>query len=809
MTPEGEVEPGDAIGGWVIEEPVAEHGVAEVFAARHQDSGVQGTLELLRRTFTEDADVVTRFTRDARALRGMEHEGLVPVLDAGKLDDGRPWMVTPRLEGRTLRDELAARGRLPPAEAWSIARALLDALAVAHPQGLVHRDLSAASVFLDSSGGAVVPRLFDFGLACLPAEKGDGRSDLYGVGVTLFEMLAGSAPFAAPTAPELLEEPSPAAPPSPRASGAPVGAGIDVFVRRLLAKDPADRFANAWAARSAGDHAFGRAPDEESAGAPTPEGAPASETTDAAPAAASPRRPRLLWTPETARRHVPVYLVTHALIFTVGVAVVVALGYAGPAARDVGAWMRGGGWTMYPIVASFLAAAALVPLVGLGRGVRAEAGHSAFGLAAAPALLAAVGTWLGWRDATDQLASLEPQLAFALFQRGVVSSHLPRFVGLALGALGFLFVCAMPTRRFRERRWPAWRTVDVAAIVLGAAAAAAFVAGAWSGGFVALVAAAATILGRGLSLVPTRVRFGEGIDHAVASIAATLLAMAGAFARLDARAAGVLVDGTATRAQRVQLVLDVSDEAQASRWVAGIALVIVLAVAAARLWHLRPLEGRVGLPRSTSLLVLGVPAFFALDAAQLAVIQARRDELAAAHAPRLELFAALDPPRAAAGTPLSPPSTAPALQATASSIAIDGRPVARTEALAEEATRDVVVQDLARALTASADARNRPDLALMVDRRAPWSRVVTLLRLARQAGAREVEVLLTRGEPPAIPPDAPPEAAAIVATDLVGLPIEIAVTARDEWEFATFEEATSAWQAAHADGDAVTVGVGW
>jgi hypothetical protein len=204
-----------------------------------------------------------------------------------------------------------------------------------------------------------------------------------------------------------------------------------------------------------------------------------------------------------------------------------------------------------------------------------------------------------------------------------------------------------------------------------------------------------------------------------------------------------------------------------------------------------------------------MPVFFALDAAQAAMITARRHELTTAHGPQLELFATLEPPRAAVDTSLSAPGAAPALQATATSVAIDGRPVARTEALGEEATRDLVVQDLARALAASADARNQPDLALLVDRRAPWSRVVTLLRLARQAGARDVEVLLMRGEPATIPPDAPPEVAAIVASDLVALPIEIAVTAQDEWEFATFEEAATAWQAANAGDDVVTVGVGW
>src|SRR5690606_30118538 len=162
-----------------------------------------------------------------------------------------PSPIIPHAMGapRTLREELDARGRLPPAEAWAIARAVLEALAPVHPRGVVDGGLSPARIVLDADP-AVVARVAATergdGHGAPPAPHHaapeqwtgaglDGRTDIYAVGATLFEMLVGEPPFRAPDAAGLRRAALADPPPSPRARGAPVATGIDVFVRRLLA----------------------------------------------------------------------------------------------------------------------------------------------------------------------------------------------------------------------------------------------------------------------------------------------------------------------------------------------------------------------------------------------------------------------------------------------------------------------------------------------------------------------------------------------------------------------------------------------
>src|SRR5690606_31417735 len=136
-------------------------------------------------------------------------------------------------------------------------------------------------------------------------------------------------------------------------------------------------------------------------------------------------------------------------------------------------------------------------------------------------------------------------------------------------------------------RFPPWRVADLATASLLGAALLGLIAGAHAGSFVALVAATATLLGRGLSRIPTPGRTGEVVGHVAASIAATLLAIAAASARQDARAAAGFAANAATRAERVSAILATLVERDGSRWIAGFALVVVAGVASLRLARLR------------------------------------------------------------------------------------------------------------------------------------------------------------------------------------------------------------------------------
>ncbi|HEY2517050.1 MAG TPA: protein kinase [Polyangiaceae bacterium] len=214
-----------------------------------------------------------RFAREARAASKIRSEHVARVLDVGTLDCGTPYTVMEYLAGEDLGKTLRSRGALPVAEAVGYVLQACEALAEAHAAGIVHRDLKPANVFLARrADGSLAVKLLDFGISKVlaPGAHGaitnrtsmlgspvymppeqircardvDARGDLWSVGATLFELIAGRPPFRAETLPELcvriLEEQAPAlelfAPDAPR--------GLGDVVQRCLAKEPAARFAN-------------------------------------------------------------------------------------------------------------------------------------------------------------------------------------------------------------------------------------------------------------------------------------------------------------------------------------------------------------------------------------------------------------------------------------------------------------------------------------------------------------------------------------------------------------------------------------
>jgi serine/threonine-protein kinase len=208
-----------------------------------------------------------RLTREARAAGCVEHPAIVRVLDAAKTADGAPFLVMELLSGETLAD-LLARGRISAARAVQLLLPIIDGLAVAHQQGVVHRDLKPGNIFLDVRGQNLQPRLVDFGIAKLadgaPRLTADGlalgspsymspeqargedvdfRSDIWSMCVLLHRAIGGSMPFKGPDTRAILDAVLEQVPPP-----LPLGAGVDEHLSRIittgLSKEPWQRHAS-------------------------------------------------------------------------------------------------------------------------------------------------------------------------------------------------------------------------------------------------------------------------------------------------------------------------------------------------------------------------------------------------------------------------------------------------------------------------------------------------------------------------------------------------------------------------------------
>jgi beta-lactam-binding protein with PASTA domain/predicted Ser/Thr protein kinase len=239
-------------------------GMADVYLAEDQLLGRQLAVKVLHHHFAEDQEFVERFRREASSAAALSHPNIVAIFDRGEWN-GTYYIAMEYVAGRSLKTVVREQGPIDPGAAIDIVTQILRAARFAHKRGVIHRDLKPHNVILDDEGRA---RVTDFGIAkagasdmtltgsimgtaqYLSPEQAQGhtvsgRSDLYAVGVVLYELLTGAVPFDGETAVAIAFKQVSADPRPPSERQPSVPPVLDAVVLRALAKDPARRFADA------------------------------------------------------------------------------------------------------------------------------------------------------------------------------------------------------------------------------------------------------------------------------------------------------------------------------------------------------------------------------------------------------------------------------------------------------------------------------------------------------------------------------------------------------------------------------------
>jgi len=263
-------------GRFRVECEIGRGGMGTVYRASHLGLERPVAIKILKQEFAAHREVAERFMREARTMARLKHTRAAMIFDAGHLADGRPFIVMEYVEGSTLAETLARDGTFAPERAVRVASEICDVLAEAHALGIVHRDLKPSNIMLNERGVCVL----DFGIAkvlqdstevtrthattesgliigtprymspeqCLGHKIGPA-SDLYSVGVLLYEMLTGRPPFVDQLSSAVLVKQATVQPPSLLALRPDSPRSLSLAIHTLLAKNPAHRPASAAEAR--------------------------------------------------------------------------------------------------------------------------------------------------------------------------------------------------------------------------------------------------------------------------------------------------------------------------------------------------------------------------------------------------------------------------------------------------------------------------------------------------------------------------------------------------------------------------------
>jgi eukaryotic-like serine/threonine-protein kinase len=267
-------------GRYRIERLLGRGGMSAVWLAWDGELEREVAVKILHSRRLESADAVERFEREARTLASLAHPGIVTVIDRGE-EDGRPFIVFEYVRGPDLRTRIAERGGLEPAEAYAVCSQVADALAYAHDQGVIHRDVKPHNVLLAEDGTA---KLTDFGIARVieapsltstgrvlgtgeylapeqaAGEGLDERADVYALGVMLFHCLTGETPYQGEGFVDLAAQHMRAPIPSVRTRRPDLPEDVDAVVGRALAKRVDDRYPNCTEMRHALDDLLAATP---------------------------------------------------------------------------------------------------------------------------------------------------------------------------------------------------------------------------------------------------------------------------------------------------------------------------------------------------------------------------------------------------------------------------------------------------------------------------------------------------------------------------------------------------------------------
>ncbi len=261
----------DRVGRYRVEALIGEGAMADVYKAF--DPGIHRVLaiKVLKPEFRQNREYASRFLREAKAAGALNHPSIVTIYDVGQVD-GYPYIAMELIDGRPLNEVVRERGKLPPEEVTAIGLQLADGLRYAHGLGVVHRDIKPSNIMLLGDGRTL--KILDFGIARMaegdgPFDDGeglktqigqvlgsprymspeqalgrdlDGRSDLFSVGVVLYELITGQKAFSGVSPASLAIQITQQEPPSLAETASDAPRGLQFIINKLLAKRPERRF---------------------------------------------------------------------------------------------------------------------------------------------------------------------------------------------------------------------------------------------------------------------------------------------------------------------------------------------------------------------------------------------------------------------------------------------------------------------------------------------------------------------------------------------------------------------------------------